>query len=437
MRKLTILKLIMLIIILNLFFFDTANSGLVQASTSKKGIINSDTVWTKENSPYTLTGTILVNNGVTLTIESGVVVNLNGYLLQVNGTLVARGSSTDSIQLNDGRITFQYSTAWNEQENSGTIIENTIMNSIHIDIRGSLDKRGSLVKINNNIIDGGLIQSQISDGDPSLYSANEEFTAIISNNHIVGGSYSSIIEALNTDIIFNNTIICTPMQRIGINAQYYSSVISNTITGVKGYGIMGGKNISGNVVSGFEVGIMAGYATVMNNWVFNNVHGIEIGGLGSIVKNNTIANNAIGVYLAQGYFNYNNFEDNSEYNMYVFSKSDVNATHNWWGTTDASVIDQKIWDYTDDFSLGKVNYMPILTMHNSQATSNASLSSLTSQSLHSSSTLPNQSNNNLASQSSSNWAHIAITVLLTVVTALLITNLLYMRRKHKANTSVV
>lgn len=357
-----LLEFFLTAIIFSIILVSGLNFEVAQASTEVVGIINADTTWTKENSPYTLTGPIFVNNDITLTIEPGVVVNLNGYLLQVNGTLVARGSSIDSIQLNEGRITFLYSTAWNEQDNSGTIIENTILNSVHMDIRSSS------IKINNNMINGGFIQSHIEGSDTDLYLAHETLTAIISNNHIIGGSHSSVIEALNTDVIFNNTIICTQNQRRGINAQYYSSVISNTITGLRGYGIIGGKNVSGNVVSGFEVGIEAGYAMVANNLVFNNTYGIEIGGLGSIVQNNTIANNTIGVYSAQGYFNYNNFENNSKYNIYASSsKSDVNATYNWWGTTDTVLIDQKIYDNNDDFRLGKVDYMPFLTAVNTQA----------------------------------------------------------------------
>ena len=37
------------------------------------------------------------------------------------------------------------------------------------------------------------------------------------------------------------------------------------------------------------------------------------------------------------------------------------------GTTDTAVIDQKIWDYEDDFDLGKVNYAPFLTEANPEA----------------------------------------------------------------------
>ncbi len=37
------------------------------------------------------------------------------------------------------------------------------------------------------------------------------------------------------------------------------------------------------------------------------------------------------------------------------------------GTTNIAEIDQKIWDYNDDFNLGKVNYVAFLTAANPQA----------------------------------------------------------------------
>lgn len=38
----------------------------------------------------------------------------------------------------------------------------------------------------------------------------------------------------------------------------------------------------------------------------------------------------------------------------------INLTHNWWGTTNTSVIDTRIWDQKDDRSLCLINYAPFL-----------------------------------------------------------------------------
>jgi len=77
----------------------------VQGATEVSGVISSDTAWTKANSPYTITAKTLIKNGVTLTIEPGVTVNMNfdsgsQIYLQVEGTLIAKGSSSEKIYFN-------------------------------------------------------------------------------------------------------------------------------------------------------------------------------------------------------------------------------------------------------------------------------------------------------------------------------------------------
>ena len=67
-------------------------------STNVSGIINANTNWTVANSPYIVTGNVLVGYGVTLTIQSGVVVKFDSTTtLQVDGTLQALGISGDPV----------------------------------------------------------------------------------------------------------------------------------------------------------------------------------------------------------------------------------------------------------------------------------------------------------------------------------------------------
>ena len=49
------------------------------------------------DSPIIFNGTVTVGNGVTLTIDPGVTVNLGIYSLQVGGTLIATGDVDNKI----------------------------------------------------------------------------------------------------------------------------------------------------------------------------------------------------------------------------------------------------------------------------------------------------------------------------------------------------
>jgi len=123
-----------ILVVSGFILVNTLPFGTVQASTTT-GIITSDTTWTKANSPYILTGAVAVNSGVTLTVESGVTVNLNDYYIRVNGTLTARGSDNDKIYFNGGSVMFtSVSNGWDEQTGSGSILENTVTDSLAVSI---------------------------------------------------------------------------------------------------------------------------------------------------------------------------------------------------------------------------------------------------------------------------------------------------------------
>jgi hypothetical protein len=47
--------------------------------------------------------------------------------------------------------------------------------------------------------------------------------------------------------------------------------------------------------------------------------------------------------------------------------NNVNATYNWWGTTDQQAINQTIYDSKDNFNLGTVDFVPFLTIPNPEA----------------------------------------------------------------------
>ena len=70
------------------------------AQTDVSGTISSNTTWAVSGSPYTITANTVIMDGVTLTINAGVIVLFNSdvYLgVLSGGTIVANGTETDSI----------------------------------------------------------------------------------------------------------------------------------------------------------------------------------------------------------------------------------------------------------------------------------------------------------------------------------------------------
>ena len=83
----SLLGSLIIVIIISVFSFPAWG-------TDVGGIIDTDTTWTSGGSPYNITSTVQIKEGVTLTIEPGVVVNGAGreFELEVFGTLNAIGA---------------------------------------------------------------------------------------------------------------------------------------------------------------------------------------------------------------------------------------------------------------------------------------------------------------------------------------------------------
>jgi hypothetical protein len=434
MKKNTSLTALFLISLLALSIVGTIEFGRAQTYKEVNGIISSDTTWTKPNSPYTLTGPVLIKSGVTLTIEPGVTVNLGNYYIQVNGTLNARGTVSDNIFFNGGAsimpgaIAFtKFSPSWSEQSEKGSIIENAVVNNSSI----AISIGDTSPKINNNTITG-----QIWTADANTKGLLTESTPIITNNILCWG----LALQINTSpIIINNTIkgdIRTGSGYVVISGNYIEGSIESS--GEK-------DQITNNIVlgKGGGTGIRTGFSVIENNLISNFYDAIKLG-VSPIIRNNTITNNvnAISVpgYLRSSYnpqIYWNNIYNNSGYNINLYTDethpaNSINATYNWWGTTDSQAISQKIHDVEDDFNLGKVTFTPALNAPNPQAPTLPDATPLPTAAPTSSQTptaTPDHSDAQSGVLYGLDWEQTAI-LLLGVVVVLLICVVVFLRKRN-------
>lgn len=371
MKKLLSCALLIPLLVCGLLLIFAVDFGLAQASTEVTGILASDTTWTKASSPYYLTGPVLVSNGITLTIEAGTTVNLNEHYIRVEGTLHAVGTNTAPICFNHGSIGIDSdSVSWNEQNGSGCVIENSVLNDCPVSI-GDVSP-----KIVGNTIDGDITTYSYSNGAP-----------IITDNTIVGGIFISA----GSPVVVNNTINNPYVEgspSMGISIGPASPTVShNNISGCY-FGINVGyanSTIANNIISDCQFGlfIRAGPSNsiiIKKNFISGNTQGgirIETGSI--LIQNNTITDNTVGIsfnfyniynILATGSPStilHNNIYSNTVYNVDLGFSTDINATDNWWGTADASSINQSIRDFKNDFNLGTVSFIPFLTESNQEA----------------------------------------------------------------------
>ncbi|MEM3504558.1 MAG: right-handed parallel beta-helix repeat-containing protein, partial [Nitrososphaeria archaeon] len=342
MVKKILVKLLLIILILTLAL-DINGVGIKTAKGSGTyvgGIISEDTVWTLENSPYILTKHILVQENVSLIIESGVEIRLDGHFIQVDGTLQALGAPERPINIidsiySDVKILFtEKSRPWNEEEKTGCLIKFVRIegSSGHF---GLIETTGASPKITNSFL--------INPAGPALYVTR-------------GGSPS--------------ITYCTIKSNGGVSCYAGAAkIVGNIIEGTDesaGEGIviltLNGTNVEHNIIHKFRNGIIVGSympsKNTSNSIVANLVTGNKIGfSFRVIISKESFIPSRLKIF-------HNSIYNNIEWNVYLDPESwnlDVNMTQNWWGTTDLKAIKAKIYDFEQDFRVGRVLVEPFLT----------------------------------------------------------------------------
>ena len=350
-------------------------------ATEVSGVISTTTTWALANSPYVVTGNILVSSNTTLTIEPGVQVKFDGfYYVRIDGTLIAIGTTQNKIVFTSNKATP------NPQDWRGIIFTGYSKNTL-------IDQSDNYISGNTiqyaEICYGGVIYAEgsqpylaynyIHDNKsttiPSYTSTSPKcivttYGGIVKRNIIINNSAGAImvggnIGNMSVTKILGNVIINNSSQNnwngsILLYNEDYTCLFKNNIVAYN----HGGLYISG------------GYNTIEHNIFMENEGNegsnsiIEQSEWGSDFKYNTFVKNEcrsvvnFNNYTSSITFTSNNIAYN--YSTYYFQIGNVlgygfEASNIFWLTTDTSSITNEIYNYSDDFNVPRINIFPIKT----------------------------------------------------------------------------
>ena len=190
---------------------------------------------------------------------------------------------------------------------------------------------------------------------------------------------NSLLCVFESRLIYLSPFLPTPVE---VSCSYILS--DNTITFSKGIWVVDAvqsstaqtaKIIHNTIYGGRTAGInLASSATIDRNLIIDNQLGISVRSKNdnSIITHNTVTRNEKGIATAisSETITNNNLGGNSKFDLSA-GYAPVDATNNWWGTTDASAISSKTFDSADDYNFGTVTFSPFLSAPDSQAPSNS------------------------------------------------------------------
>ncbi len=359
----------------------------VNASTLVSGGIFINTTWTLANSPYIVTGNVVVFPGVTLTIQPGVEVRVKmnpatttgyhgsfGYAIEARGTINAIGTPTS-------KITFKSDTSIGVQNDlwRGFIekrSQNGKVNLDYINFYNAFSVIGYDANPSNMVFHESKFENNaftFVDNFPSLKFFDCQFKgninvfqglcqsytfkrSVFDNNQSVMSSYANGILVDSCSFTNNGGCIQTP---------YGGSLqVKNTLFKNNGFGLAfpSGTLIKKCKFVANQLGLGGSYATVDSCVFDSNLVAINAGEK-LVVNNCKIVNNQKGIVI----FNFNgalNFPNvlnnkicyNSVYNIENSSDKNLTIPSNCFCETDSAIIESKIFDGYDDPTRGLISY---------------------------------------------------------------------------------
>ena len=365
-----------------LFLFLGFWQGRLRAQTPVSGGIFSNTTWTLANSPYLMTGNVVVFPGVTLTIEPGVEVRVAsspsmaaGYYLETRGTLNMVGTPAlpikfrsdtalttagawEGFKINDpqgGVVNFNYvhlsnaNVLFNYAGNtpSNFVIEGSVFNYNYyaLNVGLSLEVRNSSFKGNYTAVAGWSIFKI----HRCIFDSNGAALAIYASSLEI----DSCVFRRNNGGLFMNSLPVNSMSIRRSLFEYNQTAVSNP-----GNGTVDSCRFFGNVegITG------AVYASILNSEFSDNQSAIKLG-FGCTVRDCDITNNQVGVGLGPFSFGQpvpvvenNRICNNSLYNVENLTDLNLYLATNCFCLSDSAQVEATLFDGYDDITRGLLSY---------------------------------------------------------------------------------
>ncbi|MFC3809526.1 right-handed parallel beta-helix repeat-containing protein [Lacihabitans lacunae] len=235
------------------------------SQTVLPNIISAHTTLLKANSPYYIQTSTLVSDNIILTIEAGVVINMDG-VLNIRGKILANGSSSDSIYFNCNNIN---GPGIRLIKGTADIIETYMefnfcrIKSKNVGIYG-LDRR---VKIKNSKIefclgDGVFLEKGEIVADSSSFSYNQgNGIKVTDTNPIIRLEYQASLSKIENSMLKKNDLSGLIFGPINTSSYYitkllfYNNLIDNNQNGISLFGNFSTEIISNKFISNSNYGI--------------------------------------------------------------------------------------------------------------------------------------------------------------------------------------
>ncbi|OQY58715.1 MAG: hypothetical protein B6245_10460 [Desulfobacteraceae bacterium 4572_88] len=331
------------------------------------GIISKDTVWTVENSPYLISGNILVKENVRLEIEPGVEIQFKtpqvtpvGYYIQVDGTLRAQGTRENPIFFTAedsgsesgrpwGGIVFTDSSAdWDEAAGEGSVLSHCLIEYAGNSQEGGAEEFANIgilcLSASPRIADNTI---RYVTGDCIRISGG---TADISGNLIHDSSRGITIIASQGGVIENNYITATQQGIFSGLIENRLEIRNNTISSVS-------PEIYGSCLS-----VNLSYHNEASEIVVSRNHFISTNPEANAISIRTQSPDTNDKLVLEE----NNIENQGNLSVYLHNwqpeiPKALHMENNWWGAAEKGDIGEMIYDSENDFYLPEVRYEPFAT----------------------------------------------------------------------------